>query len=175
LSFASSWSLIGAIAFAPRDDLHGPLVDCSAAGFAQAMDISCHSFIRMARLARPLMKTGGSLVTVSYYGAERVVEHYNLMGPVKAALEAAVRGLAADMAPDNIRVHALSAGPVLTRAASGIEHFDELLDAARERTPAHHLVSIEQIGKVAAFLASDAASTLTGSVVFADAGLHITA
>lgn len=167
--------LFHSIAFAPRDDLHTSLVNCSAGGFAMAMDVSCHSFIRMAKLAVPLMTAGGSLQTVSFYGADRVVENYNLMGPVKAALESTVRTLAADLAPRNIRVHALSTGPIKTRAASGIDRFDELLDRVRERTPANHLVTIEQIGAVAAFLASDAGAPLTGSVTFADQGFHIIA
>lgn len=167
--------LFHSIAFAPREDLQTGLVNCSAEGFAMAMDVSCHSFIRMARLALPLMTEGGSLQTVSFYGADRVVEHYNLMGPVKAALESTVRTLAADLAPQGIRVHALSAGPVKTRAASGIDRFDELLDGARERTPANQLVTIEQIGRVAAFLASEAGAPLTGSVTFADHGFHIVA
>ena len=164
--------LLHSIAFAPREDLHASLIDCSAEGFALAMDVSCHSFIRMAKLSAPLMRDGGSLMTVSFFGADRVVEHYNLMGPVKAALEASVRTLAADLAERKIRVHAISAGPVQTRAASGIERFDELLDEVRARTPAHRLVSINQIGDVAAFLASDAAAPMSGSVIFADNGFH---
>lgn len=167
--------LFHSIAFAPRDDLHNSLVNCSAEGFAMAMDVSCHSFIRMAKLAVPLMPRGGSLQTVSFYGADRVVKNYNLMGPVKAALESTVRTLAADLAPRNIRVHALSTGPVKTRAASGIDRFDELLDRVRERTPANQLVTVDQIGAVAAFLASEAGAPLTGSVTFADQGFHITA
>ena len=165
--------LLHSIAFAPREDLHGPLVDCSAEGFAMAMDVSCHSFIRMAKLARPLMREGGSLTTVSFYGAERVVESYNLMGPVKAALEASVRYLAADLAGEGIHVHGLSTGPVKTRAASGIDRFDALLDTVRERTPAGQLVEIDDIGRIATFLASDAARPMTGSVTFADAGFHV--
>ncbi len=167
--------VLHSIAFAPRDDLHGALVDSSAAGFALAMDVSCHSFIRMARLARPLMRDGGSLMTVSYYGADRVVEHYNLMGPVKAALEASVRALAVDLGPAGVHVHALSPGPVSTRAASGIQHFDELIDAVRERTPGRQLVDIEQIGRVAAFLASAGGAPMSGSVTYVDAGFHVTA
>jgi enoyl-[acyl-carrier protein] reductase I len=167
--------LLHSIAFAPRDDLHTSLVNCSAEGFATAMDVSCHSFIRMAKLAIPLMTRGGSLQTVSFYGADRVVENYNLMGPVKAALESTVRTLAADLASRNICVHALSAGPVKTRAASGIDQFDELLDSVRERTPANQLVTVDQIGAVAAFLAGDAGAPLTGSVTFADRGFHVTA
>jgi len=176
---ASEWGrldfLFHSIAFAPREDLHASLVDCSAEGFAMAMDVSCHSFIRMAKLALPLMRQGGSLQTVSFYGADRVVENYNLMGPVKAALESTVRTLAAQLADKGVRVHALSAGPVMTRAASGIERFDELLDRVRDRTPARQLVTIEQIGRVAAFLASEAGAPLTGSVTYADHGFHIVA
>ncbi|CAN1723302.1 Enoyl-[acyl-carrier-protein] reductase [NADH] 1 [Hyphomicrobium sp. 1Nfss2.1] len=167
--------LLHSIAFAPREDLHTSLVNCSAEGFATAMNVSCHSFIRMAKLSTPLMINGGCLMTVSFYGADKVVENYNLMGPVKAALESSVRYLAADLAGKSIRVHAISAGPVKTRAASGIERFDELLDEVRKHTPAKKLVSIEEIGKVAAFLASDAGSPLTGSVTYADAGFHIMA
>ena len=167
--------LLHSIAFAPREDLHTSLVNCSAEGFALAMDVSCHSFIRMARLAAPLMTAGGSLMTVSFYGADRVVENYNLMGPVKAALEASVRYLSADLAGRGIRAHAISAGPVRTRAASGIGRFDELLDKVRERTPAGRLVSIEEIGRVAAFLASDAGAPLAGSVTYTDGGFHTVA
>ncbi|WP_029004456.1 enoyl-ACP reductase FabI [Azorhizobium doebereinerae] len=178
-TIAAQWGTLDfvfhSIAFAPRDDLHAKLIDCSAEGFAQAMDVSCHSFVRVAKLAAPLMTTGGSLQTVSFYGADRVVEHYNLMGPVKAALEAVVRYLAVDLAPQGIRVHALSAGPVKTRAASGIDRFDELLDRVRERTPAHQLLTVEEVGRVAAMLASEAGAPLTGSVVYADHGFHIVA
>lgn len=167
--------LLHSVAFAPREDLRTGLVNCSAEGFAQAMDLSCHSFIRMARLAAPLMTQGGSLLTVSFYGADRVVENYNLMGPVKAALEGSVRYIAADLADRGIRVHALSTGPVKTRAASGIDRFDELLDKVRERTPGRRLVGIEEVGRIAAFLAGDAGAPLTGSVLYADNGFHTTA
>jgi enoyl-[acyl-carrier protein] reductase I len=162
-----------AIAFAPKDDLHGRVADCSREGFLEAMDISCHSFIRMARMAEPLMHKGGALFTMSYYGAEKVVEHYNLMGPVKAALESAVRYMAAELAPKGIRVHALSPGPVKTRAASGIDRFDELLERSAARAPIHHLVGLEDIGAVAAFLVGDWAKSLTGSTTYVDAGYHI--
>ena len=164
--------LLHSIAFAPREDLQSSLVDCSAEGFALAMDVSCHSFIRMAKLALPLMTDGGSLLTVSFYGADRVVENYNLMGPVKAALESSVRYLAADLADRRIRANTISAGAIRTRAASGIGRFDELLDKVRERTPAQRLVGIDDVGRVAAFLASKAGSSLTGSVVYADGGFH---
>ena len=121
------------------DDLHGRVTDSSAEGFALAMDVSCHSFIRMARLAEPLMTEGGCLLAVTFYGSDRVVEHYNLMGPVKAALESSVRYLAAELGSKGIRVHAVSPGPIATRAASGIERFDELMDDAPARAPEHNL------------------------------------
>lgn len=164
--------VLHSIAFAERDDLHASVMNCSQEGFALAMDVSCHSFLRMAKLAAPLMTGGGCLLTVSFYGADKVVENYNLMGPVKAALESSVRYLAADLAERNIRANAISAGPVKTRAASGIGRFDDLMDKVRERTPAGRLVSIEEIGRVAAFLASDAGAPMTGSVVYADNGFH---
>jgi enoyl-[acyl-carrier protein] reductase I len=161
------------IAFAPRDDLHGRVVDCSRAGFLQAMDVSCHSFIRMARLAEPLMTDGGALFTMSYYGAEKVVENYNLMGPVKAALEASARYLAAELGPKGIRVHAISPGPLKTRAASGIADFDDLLDQAAARAPARSLVTIEDVGFATAALATDAARLITGDTIYIDGGYHI--
>jgi enoyl-[acyl-carrier protein] reductase I len=162
-----------AIAFAPKGDLHGRLTDCSRDGFLQAMDISCHSFLRMARLAEPAMPNGGALFTMSYYGAEKVVEHYNVMGPVKAALESAVRYLAFELGPKGIRVHAISPGPVKTRAASGIDHFDELLARAAERAPARRLVDIEDVGVATAMLATDYAKLITGETVYVDGGYHV--
>jgi len=165
--------LLHSIAFAPKEDLHGRVVDCSQAGFAMAMDVSCHSFIRMAKLAEPLMPDGGCLLTVSFYGSEKVVEDYNLMGPVKAALESSVRYMAAELAPKKIRVHALSPGPLMTRAASGIARFDELLERTRARLPAHQLVSIEDVGAFAAFLVGDSARSLTGNIEYIDAGYHV--
>jgi enoyl-[acyl-carrier protein] reductase I len=164
--------VIHSIAFAPRDDLHGRVVDCSAAGFALAMDVSCHSFIRAAKRAEPLMTDGGALITVSFYGAERVVPHYNLMGPVKAALESTVRYLSAELGAAGIRVHAVSPGPLNTRAASGLDRFDELMDRAAATVPSHRLVSIGEIGSLAAFLASDEATGMTGEVIHVDRGLH---
>jgi enoyl-[acyl-carrier protein] reductase I len=165
--------VLHSIAFAPKEDLHSRITDCSQSGFALAMDVSCHSFIRMARLAEPLMTRGGCLLTVTFYGSEKVVADYNLMGPVKAALESSVRYMAAELGPNRIRVHALSPGPLKTRAASGIERFDELLERARARAPEHQLVTIEDIGNLAAFLASDGAAALTGNVEYVDGGYHI--
>ena len=167
--------LLHSIAFCPEIDLHGRVIDCSRAGFAQAMDISCHSFIRLAKHAEPLMKEGGSLLTVSYYGAEKVVDHYNIMGPVKAALEASVRYLAAELGPEGIRVNALSPGPLKTRAASGIAHFDQLIDEACARAPQRHLVTIEDVGNMAVGLVSDAARNVTGNIAYVDAGYHVMA
>ena len=139
-----------------------------------AMNVSCHSFIRMARQAEPLMRNGGALMTMSYYGAEKVIDNYNLMGPVKAALEASVRYMAVELGSHNIRVYAISPGPLMTRAASGIDRFDELMEAAARRAPRQALVTIEQIGNVAAFLASGAADGMTGNVVYVDNGYNVT-
>jgi enoyl-[acyl-carrier protein] reductase I len=168
-------TLVHAIAYCPRDDLRGRVVDCSAEGFGLAMDVSVHSFLRMIRLAEPLMPLGGTCMTVSFYGAERVVENYNIMGPVKAALEAVVRYAAAELGPKGISVHALSPGPLRTRAASGIADFDDLLNAAAARAPTHMLASIEDVGAYAAFLASREARNVTGGVHPIDGGYSITA
>lgn len=165
--------LLHSVAYAPKEDLHARITDSSQAGFALAMDVSCHSFIRMARLAEPLMANGGCLLTVTFFGSEKVVAEYNLMGPVKAALEASVRYMAAELGPKRIRVHALSPGPLKTRAASGISRFDELLDRARSNAPEHQLVSVADVGNVASFLVSDAAAAMTGNIEYIDAGYHI--
>ena len=161
------------IAFAPAKDLQGRVVDCSKEGFLTAMEISCWSFIRMAKLAEPLMKAGGTLFTMTYYGSQMVVEHYNLMGPVKAALEASTRYLAAELGPKGIRVHAISPGPLKTRAASGITDFDELLQKAQSKAPSRSLVSIEDVGAAVAFLGTDAAKLITGETLYIDGGYHI--
>ena len=167
--------LLHSIAFAPREDLHRRITDCSQEGFAIAMDISCHSFIRMARLSEPLMQDGGCLLTVTFYGGEKVVQDYNLMGPVKAALESSVRYLAGELGPRGIRVNALSPGPLKTRAASGIGRFDELLERMRVRTPEHLQIDIGDVGSLAAFLVSERAKAITGNVEYVDAGYHILA
>jgi enoyl-[acyl-carrier protein] reductase I len=176
---ASCWgrldTLVHSIAFAPREDLHGRVVDCSAEGFALAMDVSVHSFLRMIRLAEPLMPDGGTCLSVSFFGSSRVVQNYNMMGPVKAALESAVRYAAAELGEKGISVHALSPGPLKTRAASGIDHFDALIAEATARAPMHQLVSIEDVGAYAVFLASREARNLTGGVHDIDAGFSITA
>jgi enoyl-[acyl-carrier protein] reductase I len=161
------------VAFAPHNDLQGGLLNCSAEGFALAMDISCHSFVRMARLAAPLMTTGGTLFAMSYYGANKVVPNYNVMGPVKAALEAAVRYLAYELGPKGIRVHAISPGPIKTRAAGGLKDFDMMLNEAVTQSPVHDLVDIEDVGMATAYLATPYARRLTGSTFYVDAGLNI--
>lgn len=168
-------TLLHSIAFCPKADLHGRVVDCSAEGFGLAMDVSVHSFLRMIRLAEPLMKVGGCCLSVSFFGASRVVRHYNMMGPVKAALESVTRYAAAELGEQGIRVHALSPGPLATRAASGIDHFDELLGQAADRAPTHQLASIQDVGAMAAFLASHEARNLTGGVHDIDGGFSITA
>jgi len=161
------------ITFAPMADLHGRIVDCSRDGFATAMDVSCHSFIRMCRLAEPLMTEGGTLFTMSYHGADKVIANYNIMGPVKAALESTTRYLAAELGAKGIRVHAISPGPLKTRAASGIEHFDELMASVAARAPAHALVSAEDVGITTAILATSAGRMLTGTTTYVDGGYHV--
>lgn len=165
--------VLHSIAFAPKSDLHGRVTDSSREGFGRAMDISCHSFARMARLAEPLMKNGGSLMTMSYVGAEEVIPDYGLMGPVKAALEASTRYMAAELGPRGIRVNVVSPGPLATRAASGIPNFDALLDEAVRRAPLRRLVDIAEVGALCAFLASDASSAMTGGTLYVDGGAHI--
>jgi enoyl-[acyl-carrier protein] reductase I len=163
------------IAFAPKQDLQGRLLDSSDDGFKVAMDISCHSFIRMARFAEPLMPEGGTLLAMSYHGANKVVPNYNLMGPVKAALESAVRYLAYELGDKHIRVHAVSPGPLKTRAASGIKDFDVLLTEAIDRAPIGELVDIEDVGLTAAYLTTPFARRLTGTITYVDGGLSIMA
>jgi enoyl-[acyl-carrier protein] reductase I len=167
--------LLHSIAFAPADDLHGRVADVSREGFGRAMDISCHSFMRMARLAEPLMDKGGTLLAMSYIGAEEVVPRYGVMGPVKAALEATVRYLASELGPRGIRVNAVSPGPIKTRSASGIRDFDKLFDEARRRAPLAREVQIDDIGSLCAFLVSDAAQAITGDTHYIDGGFHILA
>jgi len=159
--------LVHSIAFAPKQDLQGGLLNCSSNGFAVAIDISCHSFIRMARLAAPLMTDGGTLFAMSYHGAQKVVPNYNVMGPVKAALEAVCRYLAYELGPSKIRVHAISPGPLKTRAASGLKDFDRLLNDAVERSPVGELVDIMDVGFACAFLATPYGRRLTGSSIMA--------
>jgi enoyl-[acyl-carrier protein] reductase I len=167
--------LVHSIAWAPKDDLQGGLLNVSAEGFAKAMDVSCHSFIRMARLAAPLMTDGGTMFAMSYHGAQKVVTNYNVMGPIKAALEAACRYLAYELGPKKIRVHALSPGPLKTRAASGLKDFDLLLNEAVQRAPVGELVDIMDVGFTCAYLATPYARRLTGQTVYVDGGVSIMA
>jgi len=165
--------VVHSIAFSPKDTLQGRVVDVPHDGFLKTMNISCWSFIRMAHLAEPLMKGGGTLFTMTYYGSQMVVKNYNIMGVAKAALESAVRYIAAELGPKGIRVHAISPGPLATRAASGIPEFDELLNKAQETAPARSLVSIDDVGMATAFLAHDAARLITGDTIYIDGGYHI--
>ena len=166
--------VLHSIAYAHDADLNGRITDCSAEGFALAMQVSVHSFLRAAKLSEPLMGAGGSLLAMTYYGAEKAVAHYNVMGPVKAALEGAVRYMAVELGAAGIRVNALSPGPVDTRAASGIAHFDQLLARAARDAPEHRLVTLDDVGAYAAFLVSDGAKAITGNVAYVDAGYHVT-
>ena len=168
-------TLIHSIAYCPASDLYGRVTDCSAKGFAQAMDVSVHSLIRMARLAEPLMTKGGTILTMTYYGGEKVVDHYNIMGPVKAALEGTMRALAVELGPKQIRVNAISPGPLQTRAGSGIAHFDRLINAARLRAPEQSLITVADVGNVAVMLASDGARNISGDIAYVDGGLHVRA
>ena len=167
--------LVHSIAFAPKEDLQGGLLNCSASGFAKAMDVSCHSFVRMARLAAPLMKDGGTMFAMSYHGATKVVPTYSVMGPVKAALEACCRYLAHELGPKGIRVHAISPGPLKTRAASGLKDFDLLLNEAAARAPLGELVDIMDVGFTCAFLATPYARRLSGETLYVDGGVNIMA
>ena len=167
--------LVHSIAFAPKEDLQGGLLDCSAAGFAKAMDVSCHSFVRMAKLAAPLMQDGGTMFAMSYHGANKVVPTYNVMGPVKAALEASCRYLAYELGDRGIRVHAMSPGPLKTRAASGLKDFDQLLQEAEQRAPLGELVDIMDVGYTCAFLSTPYARRLSGATLYVDGGVNIMA
>jgi enoyl-[acyl-carrier protein] reductase I len=167
--------LVHSIAFAPKEDLQGGLINCSAAGFAKAMDVSCHSFVRMARLAAPLMSAGGTMFAMSYYGANKVIPTYSVMGPVKAALESSCRYLAYELGGQGIRVHAISPGPLKTRAASGLKDFDLLLNEAAQRAPIGELVDIMDVGFTCAYLATPYARRLSGETLYVDGGVNIMA
>jgi enoyl-[acyl-carrier protein] reductase I len=176
-AIAATWGrldiLVHAIAFAPREALIGRVTDCPRDGFLTAMDVSCWSLLDLTRRAEKLMSSGGTILTMSYHGANEVIENYGIMGPVKAALESAVRYLAAELGPAGIRVHALSPGPLATRAASGIPDFDALMERVAERAPARRLVTIEEVGAACVFLASPYAAAMTGDTIYIDGGYHI--
>ena len=167
--------VIHSMAFCNAVDLHGRVVDASLEGFNQAMSVSCHSLLRMAKAFEPIMPAGGTIVTMSYLGAERVVRNYGLMGIIKAALESAVRYMAYDLGPKGIRVFAVSPGPIMTRAASGINNFNALLEADAAKAPLGRTVTIDEVGTLTAFLCTAAASGMTGQTVYVDAGAHIVA
>jgi enoyl-[acyl-carrier protein] reductase I len=172
-SWGSLDFVVHSIAFSPKDAFQGRVADVSREGFVATMEVSCWSFIRIAHLAEPLMTRGGSLFTMTYYGSQRVIRNYNVMGVAKAALESAVRYLAVELGPKGIRVHAISPGPLATGAASGIAEFDRLLSKARGKAPARNLVSIDDVGVATAFLAHDAARLITGETLYVDGGYHI--
>ena len=167
--------VIHSLAWAPLQDLHGRVVDSSSVGFARAMEVSCHSFATLAQLCAPHMTAGGSMITMTYLGADEAVPHYGLMGPVKAALESLVRYMALELGPQGIRVHAVSPGPIPTRAASGIEAFDELMQSNIQKSPLGRLVTLEEIANLSTFLCTDAASGMTGQTIYVDAGTHAVA
>ena len=164
--------VIHSIAWAPLEDLHGRVVDSSSSGFARAMEVSCHSFATLAKLAAPQMRSGGSMISMTYLGADEAVPHYGLMGPVKAALQSLVRYMALELGPQKIRVHAVSPGPIPTRAASGIESFDALMQHAIDKAPLQRLVTLEEIAQLCVFLCADASSGMTGQTIYVDAGCH---
>ena len=165
--------LVHALAFARREDLEGGFVDTSRDGFALAIDVSAYSLVALAREARPYLHRGSSVITLSYYGAEKVVSHYNVMGVAKAALEASVRYLAADLGPDVVRVNAISAGPVRTLAAAGIAGFKKMYGAFAELAPLRSNITPEDVGRTALYLASDLSSAVTGEVIYVDGGFNI--
>jgi enoyl-[acyl-carrier protein] reductase I len=165
--------LVHAMAFAKREDLSGGFTQTSRDGFALAMDVSAYSLVALTRAARPLLRPGSSVMTLTYYGSEKVVANYNVMGVAKAALEASVRYLAADLGPDGIRVNAISAGPVRTLAASGIAGFKKMYGAFDEVAPLRSNISIEDVGRTAVYLASDLSSAVTGEVIYVDGGFNI--
>ncbi|MBC3863785.1 enoyl-ACP reductase FabI [Undibacterium jejuense] len=165
--------VIHSIAWAPLDDLHGRVIDSSSTGFLRSMNVSCHSFAQVAKLCEPHLSPDASLITMSYLGAEEAVAHYGLMGPVKAALESLVRYLATELGEKGIRVHAISPGPIPTRAASGLLEFDTLMEKAIQRSPLKRLVTLEEVGQLAAFLISNASSGMTGQTLYVDGGYHI--
>ena len=165
--------LVHALAFARREDLEGAFVDTSREGFGLALDVSAYSLVALAREARPLLHRGSSILTLSYYGAEKVVANYNVMGVAKAALEASVRYLAADLGPDGIRVNAISAGPIRTLAASGIAGFKKLYGSFAEVTPLRANMTPEDVGRSAVYLASDLSNAVTGETLYVDGGFNI--
>jgi enoyl-[acyl-carrier protein] reductase I len=167
--------VVHSIAGGAGDDLRGPLVDCSAVAFRKAMDVSVHSFVRIARLAAPLMRDGGTMLAMTYIGAQTVVPNYDVMGPVKAALESTCRYLAYELSPRHIRVHAISPGPLHTRASKGLKDFDRIRDDAARRAPLGATIDIMDVGYACAYLATPHARRMTGSTLYVDSGANIMA
>ena len=167
--------VVHSIAWAPLEDLHGQVIDSSSTGFARAMEVSCHSFATLAKYCAPHMTEGGSLLTMTYLGADEAVPHYGLMGPVKAALESMVCYMALELGPQRIRVHAVSPGPIQTRATRGIAAFDDLMENAIRKAPLGRLVTLPEIARLCAFLCTDASSGMTGQTIYVDAGCHAVA
>jgi len=165
--------LVHALAFAKREELHGAFTDTSREGFALALDISAYSLIGLTRAARPLLRRGSSILTLTYYGSEKVVANYNVMGVAKAALEASVRYLAADLGPDGVRVNAISAGPVRTLAAAGIAGFKDMYRGFTDIAPLRANITPEDVGRTAVYLASDLSNAVTGEVLYVDGGFSI--
>jgi enoyl-[acyl-carrier protein] reductase I len=165
--------LVHALAFAKREDLDGEFARTSRDGFALAMDVSAYSLVALVREARPLLHPGSSVMTLTYYGAEKVVAHYNVMGVAKAALEASVRYLAADLGPEGVRVNAISAGPIRTLAAAGIAGFKRMYGSFSDVAPLRSNITIEDVGKTALWLASDLSSAVTGEVIYVDGGFNV--
>ncbi|GIM46861.1 enoyl-[acyl-carrier-protein] reductase [NADH] FabI [Collibacillus ludicampi] len=171
--FGTLHGLVHSLAFANKEDLSGKFVDTSRDGYALAQDISAYSLVAVARKARPLMKEGGSILTMTYLGGERVVPGYNMMGVAKASLDACVKYLANDLGPENIRVNAISAGPIMTLAARGIRDFTNMLHIVEEKAPLRRGVTPEEVGNTALFLISDLSSGITGEIIHVDAGYNI--
>jgi len=165
--------LVHSVAYAPAEELKGDFVNTTREGFRIAHDVSVYSLIALTRAAAPLMEDGGSVITMTYYGAEKVVPHYNVMAVAKAALECTVRYLANDLGPRNIRVNAISAGPIKTLAARGISGLGDMLKAHSERAPLKRNVDVNEVGSTGVFLASDASSGITGEVIYVDCGYNI--
>jgi enoyl-[acyl-carrier protein] reductase I len=165
--------LVHSVAFAPADELKGDFINTTREGFRIAHDVSVYSLIAVSRAAAPLMEDGGSIVTMTYYGAEKVVPHYNVMAVAKAALECTVRYLASDLGPKKIRVNAISAGPIKTLASRGISGLGEMLKAHAERAPLKRNVDVNEVGSTGVFLASDASSGITGETIYVDCGYNV--
>ncbi len=173
IQFGTIDFIIHAIAFANQESLHGQVVDCSWDGFSQSIHISCYSLIACCKYAKKLMQNGGTVITMTYIGANKVIPEYGIMGPIKACLESTVHYLASELAQNKIRVFAISPGPIKTRAASGIANFNKLIDKACNISPMQRLVTITEVGELSAFLISDMASGMTGQVIYVDAGYFL--